>query len=297
VIRGFLGVLLTAGLLNAAHAQADYEIRLHRPAKAGERYRLTAVGHDTKSSTATTPGRAPRVNREALGVELEGVVTILEAGPNGARKWEIRIERAFREQEGERAELLPAGTTVTEQRRGVSQTFEVNGRAALADVALALGLVLSETSIDNDDELFGSRQRRKVGERWSVDPARVAELFSRDQGGRRMAITARDVSGSARLARVAPCGPASCMTIEASGTVSLPAASLSPQGMQVESSSIDFAFSGLFPVEASRARLQESAAITIRFRGRRPASPEHPGMALEATLEKRTSRSLAPLGR
>ena len=274
---------------------ADYEIRLHRPAQAGERYRLSAVGHDTKSSSATSEGRAPRLNREELGVELEGVVTIVEAGARGATRAEIRIERASTVRDGRRGEFLAAGTTVTEKRSGVSQVFDVNGEPALADVAAALGLVLSETSIDNDDELFGSKARRKVGERWSVNPGRVAELFSRPSGGRRMAITARDVTGSARLARVAPCGKAACMTIEANGTVSLPAASLSPQGMQVESSTLEFAFSGVFPLDPARLRLQESASITIRFRGHRPASPDNAPMTLEATLEMRTSRSLAPL--
>jgi hypothetical protein len=110
-----------------------------------------------------------------------------------------------------------------------------------------------------------------------------------------MAITARDVTGSVRLERVAPCGSASCMTIEASGTISLPGASLSPQGMQVESSAIDYAFNGLFPVDPARPRLQEAARVTIRFRGRRPASADNPAMMLDASLEKRTSRSLAPL--
>jgi len=295
VIRGVSGVLLAAGLLTAAHAQTDYEIRLHRPGKAGDRYHLTAVGHDTKASTATSEGRPPRANRQELAVELEGVVTILDADAAGVSRAEIRIERATREESGKRTELLPAGTTVTELRRGVSQAFEVKGQPVLPDTGEALGLVLSETTTENDDALFGSKARRKAGERWSVNPAGVAELFARPSGGRRMAITPRDVTGSVRLDRVAPCGAASCMTIEVSGTISLPAASLSPQGMQVETSAIDYAFSGLLPVDPARPRLQESARITIRFRGRRPASPDNAPMTLEATLEKRTSRSLSPL--
>ena len=295
MIRGLLGVLLAAGLLNTADAQTDYEIRLHRPAGAGERYRVNAVGYDTKTSTATTEGRAPRVDRQELGVELAGVVTILEAGAAGASKAEIRIERASSVPDGKPRELLPAQTTVLEQRRGVSQVFEVNGQAALAEVSEALGLVLSETSIDNDDELFGSSRRRKVGERWSVNAAGVAALFARPRGGRSMAVTARDVTGSVQLTRVAPCGAATCMTIEARGTVSLPAASLSPQGMQVELSEVRYIFSGVFPLDPARPRVQEYASVMVRFRGRRPASADNPPMTLEATLEKRTSRSLAPL--
>ena len=110
-----------------------------------------------------------------------------------------------------------------------------------------------------------------------------------------MAVTARDVTGSVRLTRVAPCGASTCMTIEASGTISLPAASLSPQGMQVELSEIRYIFSGVFPLDPARPRVQEYASLMIRFRGRRPASPDHAAMTLEATLEKRTSRFFAPL--
>ena len=274
---------------------ADYEIKLHRPGKAGEHYRLTSVGHDTKTATTTPEGGAPRVSRQELGVELEGTVTILEVAADGVHKAEIRVRRASSEDNGKRGELLPAGSVVLEQRSGVSQIFDVDGSAALSDMAEALSLVLSETSLENDDELFGSSRRRKVGERWSVNPAGVAALFSRPKGGRSMAITARDVTGTVRLERVAPCGAATCMTVEASGTVSLPAASLSPQSMQVEASSIDYTFTGLFPLDPARPRLQEAARITIRFRGRRPASSDNPATTLEASLEKRISRSLAPL--
>src|SRR4029078_6483698 len=105
------------------------------------------------------------------------------------------------------------------------------GQAVLPLAGEALGLVLSETTTENDDELFGSRARRKVGERWSVNPAGVAGrlarpsrwggrwsstpagvagLFARPSAGRRMPITPRDVTGSVRLDRVAPCGAASC---------------------------------------------------------------------------------------
>ena len=114
MIRGVSGVLLAAGLLTAAHAQTDYEIRLHRPGKAGDRYHLTAVGHDTKASTATSEGRPPRANRHETAVELEGVVTLLEADAAGVSRAEIRIERATREESGKRTELLPAGTTLLE---------------------------------------------------------------------------------------------------------------------------------------------------------------------------------------
>jgi hypothetical protein len=253
-----LALLVFTLLPDSSRGQAaDYEIRLHRPGKAGERYRVTAVGRDTKTSTTTSEGRTPRLNRYELGVELEGTVTILEVAAAGVRKAEIRIERAARDENGKRAELLPAGTIVTELRRGASQVFEVKGQPLPADTGEALGLVLSETSVENDDELFGSSRRRKLGERWSVDPAGVAALFSRPSGGRRMAVTARDVTGSVRLDRIA--------------------------------------FSGLLPLDPARPRLQESARVTVRFRGRRFATADNPAMTLEASLEKRTSRSLTPL--
>lgn len=292
-----LSFLALSCLSGICHGQgADYEIRLHRPGKAGERYHLSAIGHDSKVSHLAAPGREPRSHRAEFSVELEGLVTILEVDTTGVRRAAVRIGKALRTAEGKSSELLPAGATVTELRRGSSQDFELDGRPAGAGLREGLALVLSETDGANDDELFGTAARRRVGERWPVNGARLAAFFSRPAAdGAAFAVAARHVTGQARIARLVPCGALDCLQVEGSGAIALQGSGFGPRDFKPERSSLEFVFGGLFPLDAALPPLQESSRLTIRYRGRRAAAGEQPAVTMDGTFEKRVMRSLAPV--
>src|SRR5687767_12766638 len=70
-------VLLSGGAPAWAEQAQDYEIKLVRPLKVGQKYTMTAEGALVRSSTLKVAGQAAGRHDEGYGVVLEGTVEVL----------------------------------------------------------------------------------------------------------------------------------------------------------------------------------------------------------------------------
>jgi hypothetical protein len=253
-------VLLVPALLSAA--QQDYAIKLHRPAIVGQKYLLVASASGDESMTASVDGQTAPSETTSIAVELTARVTTLAVTDAGKEsKVSLVIEKSRCSASGIASELLAAGTTVVAAREGEFPIYSVNDTPVNSRATQCLKMVVPLGSgSSNDDRVFGTKIRQKVGGSWPVNTKLAAEELFSASGLR---VQPQDVSGSVRLTEVGSFNGQPALRIHgemklANVTVPLPA------GVSVRSSEFKALMSGLFPVDAARTDGQFSLSMTGR---------------------------------
>jgi hypothetical protein len=281
-LMGLLLVLLLAGQVQ------DYEIRLDRPTAAGTRYRLSTTGHEVLRTKVTTGDKTLKEDEEGFTLELVADVTDLELSAKGrpTRKSFTVVSSKLTEG-GSSKTLLPAGSAVLVFLQGGRAIYQIGGKEAEAGVAKALSSVISvPVSPTGDDDLFGSRVRRKVGESWgvNVDDA-MALLKEIGVEGRR-----EDVTGSTTLEKV----EGNRLFLRGSlriANVLLPL----PIGFKPERGELRAEFSGRFPVENSAERVDQTQRIVFDVTGRREPDADNPELRINLFFDGGSTYQIVPL--
>jgi hypothetical protein len=277
-----------------ATAADDYEIKLHRPAKAGEKYHLNAMTKNTDRNIITVNGQQVDEKSSASMVVLDGVVTAVAVDERGGMtRLTVAVNSCGMGKEGEQKELLPKGTLLSASLDSNGQKlFTVDGvqvEKAISD-ALDNIIPLSKGEGATDDEVFGSKKRRKVGESWSIDSARAAQdlkLFKLT-GGK------DSVSGTTKVERVVNVRGAECLEI--SGTMNIKdIATDLPPGFTVEKMSANARFSGIYPVVVTERQLGGTSEMKFFLRAKGKGDPDGPEMIIESSSEQISNESVKPV--
>lgn len=244
----------------------DFSILLTRKVKAGDQYGVTGIGHSQQLMNMSVNGQAMPAKQEEMNVEFVAAAKIIEATPNGREKrTSFTISKATKTVKGMVSELLPAGTVLVAEQVGIKTQFSVDGQALAADVAKAIDLIVSMESDEgaNDDIVFGTKERKKVGDSWPVNAKAAAEdVTSKTDGA--MKLTEKSISGTTTLVEIAKAKTGDALRVEA--TMKLTDITIDlPPGMKVESSRFDAHMKGLFPVDPAKRALSKSMAMQGEF--------------------------------
>lgn len=280
--RSFLlaSLLLLAGL---AHAQ-DYEIRLNRPSKVGDRYHIVTTCSDNSSAIATVDGQAMPPRNELIEAELAGDIEVLEVTPKGqSAKYNLVIEKFVRT-DAKGGELLPAGTTVLVEFVGGRTTFKVGGEPTGRLVSRVLEMAAVNAHSDDkamDDQVFGTTERKKVGDSWPINAAvAAADLVKMN-----IPATPDKLSGQTTLAEALQQDGQKVLRL----TGSMEMNGVSPQlppGVEVQKSSLVATMSGLFPVDLTKQAVQAGTSMTMEVKAGGTAN----GRTMEMQMSKKTTR-------
>ena len=238
---------------------ADYEIRLHRPLQAGDKYELTANARFADDSTMTRDGKLERTNQIRITVDLEGDVTVLEVKNGKPVKQSIQVSRLSRTENEQMKILAGSGSTIIASIENGKKVFTLNGGLPSPTERQALSLVTDLEAVNHtDDELFGTSERKKVGDSWPANATLLAESLNEGSPFR-----VENVSGKATLKEVAksPAGPVLVVTVEATGKAG---SELSP-GLKVEESELRFMATGRFPVDLKQGRPEDTEEVNFSF--------------------------------
>lgn len=292
----------TAGLtlfLLAAAASAlaadDYAILLTRPEKVGDRYRIDARGKSRQQQQITVGGKAAGNDDKQLEVHLVALATVLAVDEKlEASRVEYRVESCSQSSSGKTEEVIPPGTKVVADSKGGETSFTIGGRPVPPDVEEALKVVVSVHSSDSptDDEIFGTRERKRIGEKWGIQAADAAHSLSRSG----LHISADNLKGSVQIDGLRTLDAVKALEISAhirADKVGLDA----PQGMKVESGVLEADLSGLVPVDPkSRVRLSDKMQMRMRVRvgGQKPETGEKVTLEVSMELSIENNYSAAP---
>ncbi|QOV89866.1 hypothetical protein [Humisphaera borealis] len=167
-----------------ADAAQKYDIKLARPSKVGDKFRLEAVGATRKRLVAVANGEEQKPQDELLGVSVDGVVKVLEVNKDGVEtRLSLTIETCIASVGKQQLPLLPAGTVVVVSwdKAKKSVWFTMDGQALPDDVGdlLELAVSVSDPEGATDDAIFGTNEKRQVGDSWPIDAAVAAKEFGR----------------------------------------------------------------------------------------------------------------------
>jgi hypothetical protein len=168
---------------------------------------------------------------------------------------------------GKESEPLAKGTRVLATAGEKGTVFEVDGKPVGKDVDQGLSLFLSldgNSKRPTDDEMFGSKIRRRVGEHWPVNSQSLAASL-RVRG---MDIRNEDVAGTITLKEVVKDGRGISLLLAMKidmRNLKMPGAA----GLSIENASGTVAGSVLMPVDPAKGMLKESqeTSRTIRAKG------------------------------
>lgn len=164
-------VILVLPLFSAS-AQ-EYEIRLRRANKPGDRIQTTIAAREIKEMSATANGQPFQSEKQDSTVEFDGVVEILKVEAKGrATKVSATVDRLVKKGTGGSSVIAPKGATIIASVNGLKQAYLINGSPAGAEATKALDLVFAlSRGGPTDDEIFGTKEKKKVGESWNINAA------------------------------------------------------------------------------------------------------------------------------
>ncbi|NVN93077.1 MAG: hypothetical protein HXX11_21120 [Desulfuromonadales bacterium] len=179
-------------------------------------------------------------------------------------------------------EMLAKGTQVIAQQRDGKVEFVIDGKVVSKETAEILCHLISlHPSQASDDDVFGTKERKTVGDSWAVNSVKGAV----DLSSRGIIVDAKDIKGSTQLEKVVEVGGTKCLQISAKMEMSNISPSL-PKGMSVMQSNASATFSGEFPVDVSARPLSEGMTASIAFVAKGKSTPEAPEITLAMDLEE-----------
>jgi hypothetical protein len=308
----------------AATAAADYEIRLDRPIKVGAEYRVAVTGRYVAKSvtrlTETGPEvrvppspearaggarlaasvAAPRAHTAAdddvlkevaetreFTVDFEAAVKVLGVTKKGSpNKVALTIGKCLVKEAGRERTPLARGTVVIGFVKDKEDVFEIEGKAVseAADEALGLVISLGRDDLSSDDEVLGTKDRKKVGDKWDANAERIAKDFSIKAAP----ITKDDVKGWMKIAKVEKVGPVECLHLEGEIAMSKVPGPI-PEGARLVKGSYVTRFVAKVPVDPAIHALEETDELTSVSVVRGRPAPDGPEVTVTLTLTRSLS--------
>jgi hypothetical protein len=271
-MRSLAVALVVAVAVSSAPAQTpDYEIKLARPPKVGQKYAIKAEGAMSRNTSYTIDGKDAGTVTDGFGVQLEGTVEVLGVNKDGEEgKAACTVTKCVRiTDEGEK-EIVPAGRVVTATGGKEDTTFAVDKGTLSEEAKAALDLVLRMGEEDgyNDDKIYGTSKRQPVGGTWDIDAKAASDEAAADD----VKFDPKDITGSLKVEKVEKVDDVECLRIAGDTEVKKLSAK-PPEGMKYDSGSLKARYWGLYPVDTNLGTLAESMSVThtVRVRGKDPA--------------------------
>ena len=280
-------VLLALPLL-PAHGQ-EYEIRMHRPVKVGEKFRITVAAKELRETSVTANGNPVRSEKEDRSVKFNGVVEILEVEAKGRPvKISATVEKLVKNEAGASSEVAPKDAVIVVSLDGRKQVYQINGMPAGADIGKALDIVfsLSKSGV-TDDDVFGTNEKKKSGESWSINSALAKKDFAESFG-----LHVEDLTGKVTFDGVV--NRAGGEALKLSVGMTLKAIPPMPPNFVVDQASAEARLEGEFPVDVTRQRPTESMSMKMNITAH-GETPNGDKIVLTMSTEKLSQEKRLPL--
>ena len=286
-------VLICAVLLFAGSPvlARDYQIRMIRPAKVAQKYELVASAEESKQMTVSTKGRVVKEEKSSLSATCEGTITVLEFDKLDREvTFRLLVSKCRKRTNGNASEeeVLSKGTQVVVRRRDLKARFLIDGKDVSKDVEEVLFLIFSHSrSQETYDDMFGTKERKKVGDRWAMNSTKAAKVLAPEG----LKVDPENVKGSTKIEKLVVVEGTRCLQLSGKmkmelGTVLPRLPPGLPAELAVRKSILSLSFSGAFPVDISIGRLSEKMTMTRAFVAKGKPAPDAPEITLSMKMTK-----------
>ena len=270
-------------LFVASVSAQDYAIKILQPLKVGQRYNLTVVASDSSEMTMTSEKRTPKSQKEERNIEMESTATVLAVDANGRPTKESHT--IVKLLQGDAKEpLLVAGTKVLATRSGRKRVFEIEGVPVMGAAAKALDLGVNITSGGpTDDEMFGTTERKKVGDSWPMNQTVAMKETNERLGAMGMGVAS--IKGTTALQKVTRDGDVNVLHFKSTLNATASPAGKSP--FTSADTTMDATFIEAVPEDMTRSLLEEGFTTTMTMKASRKPNPE--GLVVQISMKAKRS--------
>ncbi len=271
-------LLLAILSLGGLQAAEDYAIRLVPVEKPGSKYGIIGSVHEVKKLVILVEGKLAKQETMDEVRNFEADVEVAQVNGYGvATKLSVRVKKYTVTSAGETREALPKGSVITASVKEGKKVYLVNEQEAEVSVARALKefITLYDAKGPKDDTVFGTQERKKVGDVWPIH----GEMALKELAGKQMEVRAEDLSGEAKLEGVVEVDGQKCLKI--SGKTAVKKLTMPMPGFQVQKGTVEAVITGVYQVKDNRRMAATMGQkMEIRATG---AAPD--GRAIELTME------------
>lgn len=267
--RSLLAMLASLLLSVTASAQSQpseaYPIRLTRPSRVGQAFRLQASAAVLNDITITLAPDRKDANQRVAGLQVDGRGEVLEVDGRGdVRKLKITVGQCVGTEDDRQRELVRKGAVIVVTAGEKDPSFSIDGKPADKDTADLLELIfpLREDKGPDDDAIFGTREKKRVGESWPINPAAAAEDLKAIGGQAKP----ENIRGSFKLAAVERHDGRAVLKLEGRMEVTdflPPRPDDLPGDVTLEPSSATFQITTLMPVDPALPSPSESSTMVF----------------------------------
>ena len=279
-IRRILLTLVTATAVNAQ----NYVVHLLPPIHAGQTYAVSTSG--SKRDQTSIGDRVLKATEYQVNFEGRAEVLAVD-GRQTPTRIAFTVERLTKIEGGVTIDLLKPGSVIITDG-SQQQPISLKDGAIAESVREAFRLVhpAHKPGDVTDDDIFGTKDAKGIGDRWSINLALAAENL-RDTG---ISIPAGRLSGTVSLVGKDKIAAIECLSIQ--GELRADGVTMKdlPPGFTMDRGSFGAVFRGCFPLGDSGLSYKEGADMIFQIR---LTSKE--GVSLDITTsEKRDAVWLAP---
>jgi hypothetical protein len=244
---------LTSGAAPAPAPDGQaFVIRLARPAKVGDTAWFVADTTVVKSVQGNLSGHDRSLKPTSVAIHFEATERIEAVGARGEpTRATYRVAKCVARFEKGQDVLLQPGTVLTVEAGKWKSSIRADRGyfSVYREIALRPIVSLPNLGDVSDDDVFGSREPRKVGESWAADPAALAKWVSREGA----AVDKNSVSGTIKLKGLQTVNGVQCLVVTGRAVTEpwVPDPKDMPEDMRLVSGRDEYKFTRLVPVDPS----------------------------------------------
>jgi len=270
----------------------EYEVRLSRSFKIGQDFEYIGTGENVDKTIVKIKGREPVITNTYLWCEIVGKFTVLKIDKlNRPVEFKLLVSNSGKRisKNGVKQALLQKGTLLFCKVGDKKQEFLIDSVPVDKDIYVALKtLFSSRNSKTTDDDIFGTSDKKKIGDSWSVN---IDNIFSSDVF-KSFKFEAKDsIKGTTKLDKLIVKDGFNCLHLSSSMNFKKFHPSALPSTMDLTGSTITINMSGLFPVDTTLAPLNMKMKKHVILIAKGVTKPGGPNIEFSKVITTAGSKS------
>jgi hypothetical protein len=256
-------LIMLASVITTALDAQKYTVHMSRPVRAGQCYAVTATG--SRFHRASIGDRV--LKAEEYQVDFKGRAEVLEVDRKARPvKIAFTVEKFTKIAGGLTTDLLKSGSVIVADD-SQEQPVSLKDGTLEESVREAFDLIYSANKPDafrfTDDEIFGTKEPKGIGDSWSIDRTLASESL-KDTG---IIIPTGRLTGVVSLVAKDKIAAIDCLKFRAELTADNFTLKDLPPGVTADRTSMHMIILGSYPIDNSGVSYKEGGEITgqVRF--------------------------------